>query len=48
MSELFNFIKKAVEERFTGKVEINFKEGSFKINILRANIASQDLAHIKI
>lgn len=47
MIDLFDFIKRMLNNKFAGKIEINCPgNGDFKVNIFRANIASHDLINI--
>lgn len=48
MAELMNFIQRAVKSQFSGKIELNFSKGNFKINVLHAGLEANELIGIAI
>lgn len=48
LAEIIQFIQRAVKSQFTGKIELNFMKGTFKVNILRTNVESIDLVNISM
>lgn len=48
MEDLIKFIARAVKSQFTGKIELNFIKGNFKINYSRTNVEAHELISLAI